>query len=746
MSGWALGSWGLSPWGGVVHPAPSSPSSQAGQVEALGIIEATTGAIAESDNEIGGFVMTRLTSAHVAGSAVLNVESTLGWPDAGKIGLGGIVYYYTGRTLTTLTGITHVASGAVVAGTAVDHRVDSAVIEVSLKLSALEQLRRSFLVRYAAEEDLNVIGRNLGVNRLPIFGDDDQYRDLIQRLAYCPKGTVQGLELAMEGLVGAGNYEIYEDPIMHHNTVFIKIASSILLSSVSVGKFYLTGHAWNTLSGSQDTLTLAAAPISVQSVTLKDLGEEFDFRNAIPSAVTYPYWEGETPANAFSYQGSIAEGTGVTQVPGFYTKFKASGAPGTVFYQMADIQGARIAPESHVEFSVLMMIPTGAALTAGKLLQASVELIDDTRYIRAGLENDMSFGLFATEGGGHLGNTVTLAYDQFYDVLIKKFADERVELWVDGQLIDTQDYTAFGTGSSYHQFNFGLMGTPAQNMEAWFKQVNIQIINTRDYWSARETGTGTVNATNPKRLTLSGSSHTFVSSDVGKGLLISGSAATNPSGGNNNGLWVIDSLVSGAAVELVGRVNNGAEVSTTNPKRITVSEMNAFKYPDDLGKEIIISGSGAGNDGTYIIEKLLEPGSLTDFASFLTPNEEYTNICEVVAATFITETDLSWQLRPVFVTETGLDWVQADAGSIAGAVLTLRQALWVNGLVMEIGLSDVLTGQLLEGAEEHNVIIDPGPPVQYKYYPIYLYDQLGAIEAFLDALTVAGVIPEVLML
>lgn len=732
------------PWGGITFPAPTTPVSLAGDIQTKGIIEATLEAISESDNEIGGFVMTRLSSAQSEGDTTLTVESTLDWPDSGKLGLGGLVYYYTGKTATTFTGISHIAAGVSTPGLAIDHRVDSSVIDVNLQRSALELVRRALFVDTAEDEYLKVVGRNLGVNYIPIFGDDDQFREIIKFMAYCPKGATQGLEAALTGLVGAGNFEIYEDLIMYPNTVFIKIDSSVITGSVSAGKAYLTGHAWDDLSGSQDTLTLGATPITVQGVTLKDLGEVFDFRNDKPSALTYAYWEGETPASAFTYTGSESEATSVTQVAGLYTKFK-SNSGGTVYYRMLDTQGARITPDSYVEYNVSMQIPTGSILSAGDLLQAHLSIEDGDYRVNAGLENDMSFGLFATEGGGHLGSTVTLVVDQFYDITIKKFDDDYVELWVDGQLIETQAYSAFTDTTTNHRVEFGIAGTPATNMEVWFKQLGLDIINIVDYWSAREDGTGTVATANPTRLVLSGATHVFVSGDVGDGFRISGSGVTNPSGGNNNGDWVIDSFVSGTTVELLGRQHTDAEVSITNPLRVEVPSDRKFKYPDDLGKELVISGSALGNNGTYVIDKLLQEGTFTDFSTFATPIEEYTTICEVSAATFTTETGLDWKLKPVFITETGLDWVQADASSFVTTTLTLRQALWVNGLVMEISLSDVLTGQLLKDIDVGNLVIDLGPPVLYEYYPMYLADPVGAIAAYIDTITAAGVIPEVLM-
>ena len=734
------------PWGGVVHPSYIPPVSTAGSLDYLGIIEATMGAIAESDNEIGGFYMTRLTSAHSIGSTTLNVESTLDWPETGKVGINGILYYYTGKTLTTLTGITHIAGGSSVAGTAIQHRSDSAVIDVSLERSAMEKLRRSFFVDYAEEEDLNVIGRNLGVFRIPIFGDDDQYRTVIKYMAYCPKGTIQGIELAMTGLVGAGNFEVYEDLIKYPNTVFIDIDESVVAGIVSAGKTYLTGHAWDTLSGSQDTLILAAEPTTIQGVTLKDLGEVFDFRSATPSAVTYAYWEDETPDVAFEYQGSVSEGTGVTQNVGLQTKFKSNAPSGTVYYRMDGPHGARVVPESYVEYSASLQIPTGSVLAAGKLLQASMEIFDGAFRVRAGIDDTMELGLFATEGGGHLGSTITLSLDQYYDITVKKFGEDYVELWVDGRLVDSQLYSAFTLATTDHQVEFGIAGTPSANMEVWFKQVSLAIKNTTDYWCSRETGTGSVQTANPNWFILAASPYVFSANDVGKWISISGSGITNSSGGNNNGDYIIKTYVGGTTVELEGAVKNGASLS--NSTRITLDEMDSLVYPDDLGKEIVITGSSSGNDGTYIVDSLLQPGTLADYSTFETQRRETTNICEVVvsgtlvAPSFVAQTELDYQLNPNFETESGLDWLHSDSSSISIATLTLRQPLWVNGLVMEISYSNVLTGQLLKDVDSWNRVISSGPPVLYEYYPFYLSDEVGAMQAYIDTVTVAGVIPE----
>ncbi len=62
---------------------------------------------------------------------------------------------------------------------------------------------------------------------------------------------------------------------------------------------------------------------------------------------------------------------------------------------------------------------------------------------------------------------------------------------------------------------------------------------------------------------------------------------------------------------------------------------------------------------------------------------------------------------------------------------------------MEIGYSDVLTGQLLPGSEAQNEVIQTIPDVLYEYYPFYLGDFFGAVLAYIDTITASGVHPRV---
>ena len=103
-------------------------------------------------------------------------------------------------------------------------------------------------------------------------------------------------------------------------------------------------------------------------------------------------------------------------------------------------------------------------------------------------------------------------------------------------------------------------------------------------------------------------------------------------------------------------------------------------------------------------------------------------------------------------TERGIDAksVQGagDTGTEAAGVLTLRQALpTLSGgvtRILEIAYTDVLSAQLLLDASVVAAVVSAGPPVTLDKYGFYLSDPLGVVRRYLDIITAAGVIPDVL--
>ena len=742
--GFGIGGYGglAEPWGSIEFPTISSLDRDALNDAYMGIIEAMTGIIGEANNAIDGFRSTRLTTVANISDTAINVESTLGWDTSGKIAIDGVVYYYLGITYNTIYGLSYTYAGNPVIGIAKTHSVDSEVVDLNRNYSAMDKLRRALLVDYAEDEDLRVLGRNLGVFYIPLFGDDDTYREVIKTLAYNPRGTVYGIELVLDVILGSGNYEIYEDLIKHPNEVFIKLTSSYLANDIPIGKTYLSGPDYGVISGSQNTIVSNVSPYAVAYARLKDLGEFFDFRNDIPSAITYSYFEGETPNNAFTYSGSLTESLAIANVSGLYTKFDFPNSPGDdAYYTMTDVQGARITTDSIVELNTVISIPSTCLLTTGALLQISFSIFDGYRNINLGLDQGNYLGLFETEGGGFIGSTKALFPDQFYSVTVYKYKDEYVRLYVDSVLITEIEYSSFTVLNTTHAINFGLQGTPIDNTQFNIKQLGISITGNADLWSSSEDTALNVNSATPSKVTLTGT-HTFLASDVGDYFQVKGSGIVNSYGGNNNGKWIISNYLSPTSVSLNPIPRHGINIEAGTFNKLELCNCQKFVYPDDLGKQIEIVGSALGNNGTYIITDLLQEGTEVNFNTFNTPNTEYTNICLVNTGSLLPELDLNYSILPTFDTETGLSFTHSNTGSISGSTLTLRQAVWSNDLVVEVGLSDVLTGQFLQDENEANVLLTASP-LTYEYYPFYLADIPGSLLNFLYDLTVAGVIPRI---
>jgi hypothetical protein len=241
----------------------------------------------------------------------------------------------------------------------------------------------------------------------------------------------------------------------------------------------------------------------------------------------------------------------------------------------------------------------------------------------------------------------------------------------------------------------------------------------------------------------------FIGEDVGKRVQ---TFWTNDVSKHNDGIWNIHTRISGTEVELWGDPGADASVETAHPKRISIPfTPEALQYPNDIGRKIVLSGSAKGNDGTYVIAKLLRAEDGVDFATFQTPGiVEKTNLCEVSTATFVSEAGLDWHIEPNFDAEVGLGFVLSsaeDVGLVGGdPYVTLRDDLDLGTALnssVDVLYSRVLTAEILENSNPVLSVVET-IPLEYSHYPFYITDPLGFIKAYLQGLTAAGVILEYL--
>jgi len=148
----------------------------------LEVLEALTLTFGQKFAELFGTHATRLTAPLEVGDTSAAVESTLLWRSSGKLAIGGVLVTYTGKTKTTLTGLSwpDVAAEIFPAGAAVE--------DASRRFSSVDQARADMLAVSAEGAWLDVVARSYGEGR-PWPMSDDTFRALLLVLIYLDRGT-----------------------------------------------------------------------------------------------------------------------------------------------------------------------------------------------------------------------------------------------------------------------------------------------------------------------------------------------------------------------------------------------------------------------------------------------------------------------------------------------------------------------------------------------------------------------------
>ncbi len=210
-----------------------------------GLFSALLDAIFGSDEDIAGKPLTRLVAPLLdTDTASMEVESTLsigentdGSADALLL-VGGEIISATGRTDGPVTFTFDTLTRALENTKALTHPPGSLVFDLSGNASALDHLRRGLLVDYAVGEDLDIIGRNLGLTRCAGV-TQDQWRAIIKAVAYLPKTTIHAFDEALMALLGANQYALRENITADPWKVFVDVI--VLLATSLRGRFMLNG-------------------------------------------------------------------------------------------------------------------------------------------------------------------------------------------------------------------------------------------------------------------------------------------------------------------------------------------------------------------------------------------------------------------------------------------------------------------------------------------------------------------------
>ena len=220
----------------------------------MGLLKAILDAIHGEDNLIAGQSFSQLNGALTdTETATITVDSTIrfgeytdGSGDA-QLLINGEIIRASGRTDTTFTTLTRGIDNTEVKL----HNDRSIVYDFSKNRSALDLVYRGLLVNFAVGEDLNVIGRNLGVEKC-VGLTDDQYRRLIKQIAYGPRTTRISIRDAIREVFDnslATVEQVINDPYRLRVSVPIQVSTSL------DGRFLLNGNELQRAIGTTSVQT-----------------------------------------------------------------------------------------------------------------------------------------------------------------------------------------------------------------------------------------------------------------------------------------------------------------------------------------------------------------------------------------------------------------------------------------------------------------------------------------------------------
>lgn len=241
-----------------------------------GLLQAIIDAIHGSDDKIAGQRMTRVVETFLDSELdAITVESTLGFGEENDdlndalLLVGGEIVYATARVegpgIFRFCNLTRGMESTEVK----THPIGTLVFDLSGNTSALDLARRGFMVDTAVGSDLDVIGRNLGLDKCPGI-TDAQWRAVIKAVAYLPKQPIDAFNQALTALVGEGNYEVTESLITDPYTVFVRISTG--LSATLQGRFVLNSGEKGLNSGPSEVTVTYDVVQSPLSDTLTELG------------------------------------------------------------------------------------------------------------------------------------------------------------------------------------------------------------------------------------------------------------------------------------------------------------------------------------------------------------------------------------------------------------------------------------------------------------------------------------------
>lgn len=501
----------------------------------------------------------------------------------------------------------------------------------------------------------------------------------------------------------------------------------------------------------------------------------------LPSAELEPPTTGTAPTRAsWEYVGTGTEGGVSAQlVTGTAVGSALSFAP--IAAQTASYRRrARIDDSADWDVELQALFTDWGAASTTDHNQFGVLIDDGTRRFLIGVVRQTATTgtiQLAVSGSGLVGGTPsattgTLAENVLHRIRIsmrknparpRELTGSVLEIYVDD--VRVQRVTAFGSptasspGVTPPGISFGVFSVATSAPQVLVRDVSWSIRPVRDYMNttALASAGAAMGASAGGARTVDISPATDVA--VGRHIRLA-ATVPNGSGGLGFGTWVFDTAASTSLGTVVGPTRPGAATGGLYANGIDLPvACDEVRYPLALGMSIeLLDGADAG---VYPITSLLGPDG-TDLADsaglaattlFTTTNNAAAPASSAPARTvrvsgapgsgFAAAAGLRWRLVPSFGDETGVPYTVAPTGSYAGTTLTLGESpnlLYSASypIILGVNYSAVPTGQVLDP----NTVVQlaSASPVEYTYWPFYLYDGVGySLRRFIEARAAAGV-------
>lgn len=686
-------------------------------------------ALGEAFTEFGGTRSSFVTFPASKGATSLTVDSTTGMVSGGHILLGQAIYTFDSFTHDTYVGLR--AEDGPRVGLLQDVAAGDEVVDVTSKSRLLGRLHESYFLGSADGPDLSVCGRNYGLTRDPSIRDDATYAAACLAIAYGPRGTLQGLRMALDAMVGPGNYSLREDTLNYPCRVFVDLPQSLTLGQTATGRTYLSGPRPVAATDAQ-TLTLPSPVYGLNRVVRPSLEDTQDTQGVRPS----PPW-------TYTGTNELADVSVHPDAPGLgCVRFE----PAASIYRVP--RDASDAADTTVSMTLRMTPGTPSTPDIGTGIAFGVQSANRLAAVGIYTNGAGALKLAPCDALGAISGTrfLTVQTGNFVEVSLHPLPSGAWELTAGGQHLKFSglSYTATPTGAFVGRLAAAGAGAPTIDIGS----LRLSVQPSRNFAQAMGSS-AQVQSGSGQQVVLD--EPLVARMTPGQSIRIQGSQVTiqapgfssGPAGSNDGDYQVvsIDSPVT-ATVRRFVRTDGVLGSSATAINQLDLPKP-VFSYPQDLGRQVVIDGTG-NNAGTYVVAQLVD--ALGQVCTL-----PYPRSCPSVRLVrpdgsvpdFNSQTKVAFDLRPSFVSESSLRWVIDQAFDLVENGSDVRADFWQplpdGSATYDVTYNDHLGGTLIDGQSPVVVLQKEGPPPVFNFYPAYIASPLSYVGNYLSELCAAGV-------